>query len=113
MAVPQPTVTMIEVWPQQTHSHFVFLTFLSTQPLRYHLEHQGNIFFPHFTLLLRSVVLLVKIKRAIDVINNYSFLENKSICKNLILQSDDQNKILFPTQTELSLLSAIRSKGFV
>ena len=73
------------------------------------LGHQVHIFFAHFALLIRSVV--VKISKAIDLINNYSFIESISICKNLTEQSNSQNQILFPT--EGNFLSCLRSSGKV
>ena len=51
------------------------------------LGQQVHIVFVHFALLIRSVVTLVKISKAIDLINNYCFIESISICKNLTQQS--------------------------
>lgn len=72
---------------------------------------QVHIVFAHFALLIRSVVILVKISKAIDLINNYSFIESISSCKNLTQQSKSQNQILFPT--EGNFLSCLRSSGKV
>ena len=74
------------------------------------LGHQVHIFFAHFALLIRSVVILVKISKAIDLIN-YSFIESISICKNLTQQSKSQNEIIFPTEGKF--LSCLRSSGKV
>ena len=68
------------------------------------LGHQVHIFFAHFALLIRSVVILVKISKVIYLINNYSFIEKISICKNLTQQSNSQNQILFLTKEIFSLL---------